>query len=196
MRFWQGWAFIVVFGVCEIALAVDIARTNPALLQRRMKMGPNAETRPVQKIVMAFVVPLSLLFAALPGIDHRFAWSHVPPSAVIAGDVLVVLGFWLSFAVFNVNSYGSAVIEVGAAQTVVSTGPYRYVRHPMYAGAIILLFGVPPALGSLWGLVLWLAIVVCVIVRLIDEEQFLDENLAGYDAYRRHVRYRLVPGIF
>jgi protein-S-isoprenylcysteine O-methyltransferase Ste14 len=196
VRFWQGWLFLLVFSAGEVWLAADIARTSPALLERRLKAGPGAETRPTQRIVMGFAVVLSVLFVVVPGLDRRFAWSDVPPYAVIAGDALVVLGFWISFVVFRANSYGSAVIEVGAEQKVISTGPYRYVRHPMYVGALIMLFGVPFALGSYWDLLVWAGVLVVIVVRLLDEERLLMGNLAGYRAYSDEVRYRLIPGVF
>ncbi len=115
---------------------------------------------------------------------------------VLAGDSLVVLGLYLVFLVFRENSYTSGIIEVAADQRVVSTGPYRIVRHPMYSGALVLIFGMPLALGSTWGLVCCLPMTAAIVVRLIDEERYLVRHLAGYAEYRERHRYRLIPGLY
>ena len=87
-------------------------------------------------------------------------------------------------------------IEVGAAQKVIDTGPYARVRHPMYAGALLLVAGIPPALGSLWGLLAFIPLAAVIVWRLLDEEAFLTEQLPGYAAYRRQTRYRLIPHVW
>ncbi len=131
-----------------------------------------------------------------PGIDHRFGWSHLSPYVVLAGDALVALGLLIVFFVFKENSYTSAIIEVGKQQTVVSTGPYRVVRHPMYAGALLFMFGIPLGLGSLWGLLFCIPMVAVVVWRLIDEEKYLAKNLAGYVEYCARTRSRLIPWVY
>jgi protein-S-isoprenylcysteine O-methyltransferase Ste14 len=132
----------------------------------------------------------------LSAIDHRFSWSVVPLFLVVAGDVLVALGLLIVFWVFKENSFASATIEVGMEQTLVSTGPYALVRHPMYFGAFIMLTGVPLALGSWWGLLTVIPIMVIIVWRLLNEEIFLEKELPGYSAYRKKVRYRLLPLIW
>jgi protein-S-isoprenylcysteine O-methyltransferase Ste14 len=129
----------------------------------------------------------------VPALDHRFAWSHLPPYAALTGDLLVALGFLAVFFVFRANSFSSATIELASDQKVISTGPYAWVRHPMYAGGLVLLLGMPIALGSWWGLLVVAAIVPALIWRLIDEERFLSRELPGYVEYRHKVRYRLIP---
>jgi len=131
-----------------------------------------------------------------PAIDHRFAWSTVPPYVSFAGDGLVALGLLIIFLVFKENTFTSAVIEVDAEQTVIATGPYRLVRHPMYAGALVMLLGVPLALGSRWGLLTIIPIALVIVWRLLDEEKFLARNLPGYSEYRSKVKARLVPFIW
>jgi len=111
----------------------------------------------------------------------------------VVGETLVVLGFVIVFLVFRENSYAAAVVEVGTRQRVVDTGPYARIRHPMYAGALVLLAGIPLALGSLWGLATLLPFTAILIWRLLDEERLLSTELPGYDAYTRRVRYRLFP---
>ena len=112
---------------------------------------------------------------------------------VFVGDFLVALGFLIVFLVFNENTFTAATIEVAPEQKAVSTGPYAIVRHPMYAGALLMLFGTPLALGSWWGLLMFVAMAGIIVLRLLDEERFLSEHLAGYEQYRLRVRYRLVP---
>jgi protein-S-isoprenylcysteine O-methyltransferase Ste14 len=98
--------------------------------------------------------------------------------------------------VFKENSFASGTIEVGAEQKVIATGPYALVRHPMYVGALVMLAGVPLALGSLWGLIAIVPMVVVLVARLLDEEKFLAKNLAGYSEYQGKVRHRLLPLIW
>jgi protein-S-isoprenylcysteine O-methyltransferase Ste14 len=114
----------------------------------------------------------------------------------VAGDILVSLGFLVVFLVFNENSYASAVVEVGAEQKVIDTGPYALVRHPMYAGALVLLAGIPPALGSFWGLLVLAPFAVVIAWRLLDEETVLVQQLSGYADYRARTRYRLIPFVW
>ncbi|MDR3451578.1 MAG: isoprenylcysteine carboxylmethyltransferase family protein [Rhodoferax sp.] len=107
--------------------------------------------------------------------------------------LLVALGFLVVFFVFKENTFTSATIELAPDQKVVSTGPYALVRHPMYAGALVMLLGIPMALGSWWGLLVVVAMVPALIWRLFEEEKFLARNLPGYVAYQEKVPYRLIP---
>jgi protein-S-isoprenylcysteine O-methyltransferase Ste14 len=120
----------------------------------------------------------------------------VPPYIAVAGDVLVVLGLLIVFFVFKENTFTSAIIEVGTEQKVISTGPYALVRHPMYIGGLVMLLGVPLALGSWWGLFTIIPITIVIVWRLLDEEKFLIKTLSDYSEYRNKVRYRLVPFIW
>ena len=180
-------------GVCRFAVPAYLVDKDPQLLQRRMSGGPAAEKEPTQKIIMFFAslgfIGL-LIFAAL---DHRFVWSRMPPYMALAGDGLVVAGFIAIFFVLKENTFSSATIELAADQKVISTGPYAVVRHPMYAGAIVMLLGIPIALGSWWGLLVFVSMMPALIWRLIDEEKFLARNLLGYTQYQQRVRRRLIP---
>lgn len=120
----------------------------------------------------------------------------MPAPIVILANALVILGFLIIFRVFEENSFAASTIKVEAEQPVISTGPYRLVRHPMYAGGALLLLATPLALGSLWGLPVAVAITLAIVVRLLDEERYLSVNLPGYDAYRREVRCRLIPMVW
>lgn len=195
-RYAAGWVFLAVFFGCALAVTLYLVRNDPALLQRRVEAGPVAEARPRQKVIQALA---SLAFVALivvPAVDRRFAWSHVPLAIIAFGDLLVGVGFLVVFRVFRANSFASATIEVGHAQRVIETGPYAHVRHPMYAGALILLTGVPLALASFWGLLMLVPFTAVIVWRLLDEERVLSQDLPGYAAYVQKVRFRLIPGIW
>jgi protein-S-isoprenylcysteine O-methyltransferase Ste14 len=132
----------------------------------------------------------------LSALDHRFGWSSVPPYVSVIGDVLVAFALYFVFLVFKENTFASATIEIGDDQKVIMTGPYAIVRHPMYIGALVMLVGVPLALGSWWGLLAIIPMVLVLIARLLDEEKFLAKNLAGYAEYQGKVKRRLIPLIW
>jgi protein-S-isoprenylcysteine O-methyltransferase Ste14 len=196
LAYWEAWLFIAVFVLCSLAITVYLAVRDPQLLARRMKVGPRAETEPAQKIIMVLVMVGFTAAIVVPALDHRFGWSAVPAAVVILGDLLIVLAHVVFTIVFRANTYGAATIQVAENQTVVSTGPYAVVRHPMYSGALILMVGIPLALGSWWGLALIVPILAGLVWRLIDEERFLSRNLSGYPDYMRKVRWRLVPFVW
>jgi protein-S-isoprenylcysteine O-methyltransferase Ste14 len=196
IHYWQAWVYLSVFFGAAALTTEYLIRSDPALLQRRMSGGPTAEKRRTQKIIMLFT---SLGFAALlvvPALDHRYGWCKVPLSVVLAGDVLVAVGFYFIFLVYRENTFTSATIDVVAEQRVVATGPYAIVRHPMYASAMLYLAGTPLALGSYWGLVPLAGMVPFLVWRLFDEERLLRAKLPGYPEYQEKVRYRLVPWIW
>ncbi|MCV3205801.1 isoprenylcysteine carboxylmethyltransferase family protein [Mesorhizobium sp. YC-39] len=196
LAYWQGWAFLVVFTLSTNLIGVYLALRDPALLERRIKAGPGAENRPVQKglITLAFAGAIALVIVSV--FDYRFGWSYVPAWVSVFGNLLVALGLMIDLVVFRENSYGSSTIEKMEGQTVISTGPYALVRHPMYVGVLILVVGVPLALGSYWGLLFMLLNVPILVLRILDEEKMLRSELGGYTDYTRRVRYRLVPGLW
>jgi protein-S-isoprenylcysteine O-methyltransferase Ste14 len=169
---------------------------NVSLLERRVNAGPGAEKEKSQKVIQFLAAIAFIAVFVFCAIDHRLRWSAVPPYVAIAGDVLVALGLVIIFVVFKENTFTSGIIEVEAGQKVISTGPYALVRHPMYLGALVMLLGVPLALGSWWGLFTIIPIALVIVWRLLDEEQFLAKNLSGYLEYRNNVRYRSVPFIW
>jgi protein-S-isoprenylcysteine O-methyltransferase Ste14 len=132
----------------------------------------------------------------VPGLDRRFGWSAMSSWMAIAGDTLMLVGWLGIFHVFRENSFTSSTIEVARDQKVISTGPYAWVRHPMYAAALLMLTGIPVSLGSWWGLLVIVAILPAILWRLLDEERFLASNLVGYVEYQGSVRYRLLPLIW
>jgi protein-S-isoprenylcysteine O-methyltransferase Ste14 len=195
-RYWQAWAFLVVFIGASTAITLYLAKSDPALLRRRVTGGPPAEKQTSQKIIMSFTSIGFVALLVVPALDRRYGWSAMPIGFVILGDVMILAGYAIIFLVFKENSFASARIEVAADQRVISTGPYALVRHPMYAGALVYLLGVPLALGSWWGLIAFAALAPFLAWRLLDEERFLAKNLPGYADYCAKVRWRLVPGAF
>ena len=195
-HYWQGWVYLALFVGASALTTLYLLKRDRALLERRMRGGPTAEKRPMQRFIM---ICTSIGFVALlvvPGLDRRFGWSEVPLALVVVGDALVAIGFSLIFVVYRENTFTSATIEVAENQKVVSTGPYAIVRHPMYASALLYLVGTPLALGSYWGVVPIAAMLPFLIWRLFDEEAFLVKNLPGYAEYRARVRHRLIPFIW
>lgn len=194
--YWQGWIFLAAYLYASLAITLDLMRRDPALLARRMRGGPFAEKQPAQRLIMAITSLGFIALLVVPGLDRRFGWSAMPPFVALGGDGLVLLGFAGIGLVFRVNSFTSATIETAREQRVISAGPYAVVRHPMYASALVMLLGIPIALGSWWGLSAIVAMLPILIWRLIDEERFLAINLPGYADYQRATRYRLVPGVW
>lgn len=192
-NYWQAWVFIVVFGVSTNAIGVYLSLKDPALLERRKKVGPAAEARGMQKVVISLGFLSLLGVMIVSALDHRFGWSPVPLSLTLCGDVLVVLGLFINLLVFRENSYGGASIETVENQRVISTGLYALVRHPMYMGVLVMMIGMPLALDSWWSLAVILLTVPALVIRILDEEKMLRGDLPGYTDYAHKVRYRLVP---
>jgi protein-S-isoprenylcysteine O-methyltransferase Ste14 len=194
--FWQAWVYLAVWAACTILITAYLFKYDQALLAGRVKAGPVAETQKSQKVIQGLA---SLFFIGLfivPGLDYRFSWSNVPPILSLIADGFVALGFLIVFLTFRENSYTRATIEVSQEQRVITTGPYRVVRHPMYAGASLLLIFTPLALGSWLALLFSVLLILVIVVRLSDEEKFLKQSLIGYTKYCQKVRYHLVPNVW
>ena len=196
LRFWQAWVYLAVFAGCTILITVYLLNNDRELLAGRIQAGPVAETQRTQQIIQSLASLFFLSLFIVPGLDFRFGWSNVPPVVSLMSDGLAALGFYFIFLVFRENSYTRATIEVSAGQEVISTGPYALVRHPMYAGAMLLILFTPVALGSWVGIPFSILLIMVIVARLLDEERFLKANLSGYQEYCQKVRYRLVPLIW
>jgi protein-S-isoprenylcysteine O-methyltransferase Ste14 len=191
-NYWQAWVFLVMILATWIP-SIYLLRANHTLLQRRMRGGPVAETRTVQKVVIAvWYLSMAAMFV-VSALDHRFGWSPVPMAICLVGDVLVAVGLGVAMLVVSQNSYAAATVRVEAGQEVVSTGLYALVRHPMYIGNLITMVGIPLALASYWGLVFVVPGLIVLALRIRDEEKLLQQELDGYREYTQKVRYRLVP---
>ena len=196
LEYWQGWLFLVAFVGSSIALGFYFVKHDPALVERRMTAGPAAETEPAQKIIIALIMVGFLLLSILPALDYRWHWSTVPAWLAILANIGIVASFVIFFWVMKQNSYAAATVRVEAGQPIISTGLYGVVRHPMYSGALLLMICMPPALGSYWGFLLLIPLVVVLAWRLLDEERVLARDLPGYADYCRQVRYRLIPYVW
>lgn len=191
--YWQAWTFLTVFGVCVLLITLYLMVKDRALLERRVQAGPVSEQRFTQRVIQWIATLAFLAVFVVSALDHRFGWTNPPDWAPLLGNALVVLGLLFVFFVFRENTFTSGTIEVAQGQTVVSTGPYALVRHPMYAGALIMLAGVPLALDSWAGLLAIIPLKLVIMARAVDEERFLSAELPGYDAYRAKVRHRFMP---
>jgi protein-S-isoprenylcysteine O-methyltransferase Ste14 len=196
LRFWEGWLYGFVFVTATTAMTLYFLKHDPKLIERRMHVGPKAEQVAAQKIIVTIILLGFALLLGLPGFDHRWHWSAVPPWLVLAANAGVVASFGIFFVVLKQNSYAASTINVEAGQPVVSTGVYGIVRHPLYSGALLLLAVTPLALGSYWTLLVAIAMVPVLVWRLLDEERFLKQNLPGYVEYCRATRFRLIPGVW
>lgn len=196
MAFPRGWAFLAVYFLPQSFMVGYFLRTDPAFVERRLKIGPGAETRTRQKLIMVLVILCSFASIMIAGFDHRFGWSHVSLALSIAACIWMLIGIGIQFRVFVENSFASATIEIAADQRVIATGPYAFVRHPMYAGGLLTDCCIPLALGSWWALVPVVIKVPVIVFRLLDEEDFLRANLSGYAHYCQKVPHRLIPAIW
>jgi protein-S-isoprenylcysteine O-methyltransferase Ste14 len=189
----RAWSMLAVFFGGAGAITAWLWFRDKALLARRVKAGPGAEPDLIQNLVQALAGLVFLATFAVPGLDRRFGWSHVPLAGALAGDGMIAIGYLIVFLTFRANTFTAGTVELAEGQHVVDSGPYAVMRHPMYAGALIMIAGIPLALGSWWGLVPAALLLPVLVWRLIREEAFLAANLAGYGDYRHRVRYRLVP---
>ena len=194
--YWQGWAYLADFCGSSLRLTVYLFRHDRALLERRLRAGPLAEKTIAQRTIMVFASAGFIALLIVPALDYRLGWSRVSPLVEICGLALVAIGFYVVYVVYRVNTFSAATIQVEPGQTVISTGPYALVRHPMYVGSQLMFLGTPLALGSYWGLLVFVAMMPVFIWRQLDEERFLAKNLPGYADYQRKVRWRLIPGLF
>ena len=193
LAYWEAWLYLAILFIPMFFVGLWLLKNDPELLERRMRFREKETT---QKRVINFSLIWFLLAFVLPGFDYRFGWSNVPLWVVLAAALLVLLGYFMVFWVFRENSYASRVIEVAQGQQVIDTGPYAFVRHPMYAGSIVLYVFSPLALGSWWAMISALPIIPLLIVRILNEEEILLRDLPGYAAYRQKVRFRLLPGVW
>jgi protein-S-isoprenylcysteine O-methyltransferase Ste14 len=194
-----GWAFLALFFGFALAIVLWLARKEPELLAERMS-SPMQSGQPLWDKV--FVVAVMVLFVAwlilMPLDAVRFGYSEVPGWLQIFGALGVVLSFYIMFLTFRENAYLAMVVKVqqDRGQSVVSTGPYRYVRHPMYASTLLFFPGSALLLGSWWGLMFCTVLLGLLVWRIPLEEGMLENGLDGYDEYERNVRYRLIPHVW
>jgi protein-S-isoprenylcysteine O-methyltransferase Ste14 len=196
---WPGaWIYLAEMWVLAIVLGAWLFRYDPVLLKERSGSFVQRDQPPVDKLIVIVLMTLSIGWLVLMGFDRRYGWSAVPVWLQALGAVCISMSTYLGYLTFRENSFASPVVKIQTdrAHRVISTGPYAYVRHPMYAGALFFFVGVPLLLGSWAGLAALPLFVGLLAFRIGLEEQTLRTALQGYDAYADRVRYRLIPLIW
>jgi len=196
MKYPQASIYLGVFFISVLFITGYLFLFDKHLLQSRLAVGPAAEPTITQKLIQSVAGLTFISIYILSGFDHRYRWSIVPQPISYVSDALCALAFVFLFFVFRQNTFLSATIEVQDKQHVISTGLYAIVRHPMYTGASILMLVTPLALGSFWGLIPSLILVLIIGIRSVDEEHQLNAELPGYPAYCKKVKFRMIPYIF
>lgn len=198
LAWFQAWLYMVIQFSFWTVTAVWMKKHNPQLLKDRMAfLKPSAKGW--DKIIIITSTAVFIPYLLLPGLDAvRYRWSSVPLVISVLGFVGVLVALLLMVWVIRVNTYLSRFVEVQRERghKVITSGPYRYVRHPMYAGLIILLYSIPVALGSLWTLIPASVLTLLFVIRTYLEDQTLHEDLEGYNLYSTKVKYRLLPGVW
>jgi protein-S-isoprenylcysteine O-methyltransferase Ste14 len=192
-NFWEAWLYMSILIIPMLFVIKYLLKNDPALLERRMRMK---EKESEQKIIIKLFSLFFISAYLIPGFDYRFDWSTIPMPVIIIADITVFVGYMLFVSVLKENTYASRIIEVEETQSVIETGPYSIVRHPMYS-ALLLMYSISPiALGSYWAMIPTVLLPVLIIVRIINEEKVLIEELEGYEQYIQKVKYRIIPGIW
>ncbi|UCG87948.1 MAG: isoprenylcysteine carboxylmethyltransferase family protein, partial [Gemmatimonadota bacterium] len=187
------WVYLAVLFIPMMLVLRYLVRNDPELLERRLAMR---EERKKQSVIQLLASLAWLSSFLIPGFDQRFGWSSVPWPLVVGSDVLVLSGYLLFFLVMKENSYASRVIRVQQGQTLIASGPYALVRHPMYLGVLAMLLFSPLALGSYWALLPVALTPLFLVLRIRDEEEMLLQELPGYHEYTQQTRFRLIPGVW
>ncbi|MEO7047324.1 MAG: isoprenylcysteine carboxylmethyltransferase family protein [Ferruginibacter sp.] len=191
IRYGSGWLYFSIFTIMTIFITCYLISINTGLIERRIK----PEKEKIQKIIQALNGLLFVALLVIPGLDFNHHWSNVPYWFQITSNGFVFLGFLIVFVVFKQNTYLANNIATYTGQTVITTGIYSWVRHPMYSGAYLIILFTSTALGSFYGLVPALAISILIIIRALDEEKVLARDLKGYQPYLEKVHYRFIPFI-
>jgi protein-S-isoprenylcysteine O-methyltransferase Ste14 len=192
-KYWHAWVYCGILFIPMSFVLFYLLKNDPALLERRMRT--KEEARP-QKLVIKLATFVYAFAFLIPGFDYRFKWSSVPIALVITSDIVVFLGYLLFFLVLKENSYASRVVEVEKGQKVISSGPYAFIRHPLYLAVVIMFLFSPIALGSFWAMITVIPLPLLLAFRIKDEERLLIKELVGYQEYTQRVRYRLIPKIW
>jgi protein-S-isoprenylcysteine O-methyltransferase Ste14 len=195
----QAWVFLAESGVSGFTIGAWLTRHDPALLAARLSSLFHRDQSPWDRVFLGCAGLGFIAWLVLAAVDaHRFRWSVVPLWAQALGAVLIALCMVGVSCVFAANSFAAPQVRHQAerGQVVVTTGPYRFVRHPMYAFATLYFLGVPLLLGSWWALLPVPLFAIAFGARAIGEERMLRQALPGYDAYTGTVRFRLIPGIW
>jgi protein-S-isoprenylcysteine O-methyltransferase Ste14 len=194
-----GWIFLAEFGLASFVMTRWMLRHNPDLLAERMSPLIQRAQKAWDKALMSIFIVLWCAWFVVMGLDAvRLGWSHVPVALQALGALAIVVAMYIIFLTVRVNTFAAPVVKIQKERghKVVSDGPYAVVRHPMYAGALLLIVATPLLLGSWWGLALAPLIVVLLGTRAVLEERTLARELDGYAEYAARVRYRLIPMVW
>lgn len=195
----QGWAFLGEIAISSFVVSLWLARHDPALLEARLSAPVQRDQQPWDRIFMAAGALVFVGWLVVSALDaRRFQWSLVPLWAQALGAVLIALCMTLVWQTFRYNTFAAPQIRIqkDRGQRVITDGPYRIVRHPMYASALLMFVGTPLLLGSWWGLLFVPIGVVGIGIRAVGEERMLRRELPGYDHYARQVKVRMLPGLW
>ena len=193
INYWQVYAYFAVILIPMIFIIRYFVKKDLLFLERRLK---TREREKQQKIIQVAFTIIFFMGYIVSGLDKRFGWSDIPFPVVLIVDVVILTGYIIVFYVFKQNSYASRVVEVEQDQKVISTGLYSIVRHPMYIGILIMYIPTPIAIGSFWGLIPILSIPIALVLRILNEEKVLNEELNGYKEYCQKTKYRLIPYVW
>ena len=188
-----GWLFIALLFVPTLITGIVLFIKSPKLLEKRLKFKEKEKTQKGLIAISGLAFPIGFVVSAL---DFRFGWSIVPLWLVILSSVLFLLGYGGYAEVMRENAYLSRTVEVQENQTVISTGLYGIVRHPMYLATLFMFLPLPLILGSFWGLIAFAFYPIVIVIRIINEEKVLTDGLVGYAEYKTKVKYRLIPFIW
>ena len=192
-RFWQAWVYIGIMFLPGLFVFVYFYRRDPQVLERRSLLK---EKVPEQRRIMGVIYVTWLVALLLPGFDYRYGWSRLPLWLTVLSEVIVLGGYLTTFWVVKENRFAARTIQVEPGQEVISNGPYRVVRHPMYLGICIMWLFTPLALGSYYTLPVFALLIPLIVLRLLNEESVLRQELPGYAEYCSQTRFRLVPFVW
>jgi protein-S-isoprenylcysteine O-methyltransferase Ste14 len=198
LKYWEAWVYLAIVFIPMVAFSAYYYKHDPALVQRRME---TREKEAEQKWIMRAAIVICVFGFTVPGFDHRFGWTRrltggVPLGVEIAAQILALAGYLGTIWVIDLNRYAARTVRVEEGQHVITSGPYRFVRHPLYAGGLVLWFATAPALGSYMALPFCALLLPLFVLRLLNEEKVLRRELPGYAEYCEGTRYHLIPYIW
>ena len=193
LNYWQAYVYVVALGIPMMIGFLYFLKNDPQLMERRSR--PKEKEKAQVFIQTAFAI-LIISGYIISGLDKHNGWSEIPNNIVWMADSFILIGYLIIFFVFKQNSYASNIVEVNNNQKVITSGLYKWVRHPMYVGLVLLIIPTPIALGSYWGLIPVAAIPLTLVLRILNEELVLRKELPGYTEYCQTTKFRLIPFIW
>jgi protein-S-isoprenylcysteine O-methyltransferase Ste14 len=198
LHFWEAWVYLGIVFIPMVIFSAYYYKHDPELVKRRME---TREKETEQKWIMRVAMMLCILGFAIPGFDHRFGWTERLTGGIrlwmeVVAQILVLAGYLGTMWVIDLNRYAARTVRVEEGQQVINSGPYRFVRHPLYAGGLVMWLATGPALGSYVALPFCALLLPLFVLRLLNEEKVLRRDLAGYAEYCKGTPYRLIPYIW